>query len=86
MDPTERRIGGKRGDKAVPKYSLESLGSSLGRMSTPVNVKECHRCVCVRCTAAVISSLHEVKWKDVWVAKGFISHKKSSNIYARQDR
>ena len=31
----ESRIGGRRGDRAVPKYSLESLGSSLGRISTP---------------------------------------------------
>ena len=65
----------------MPKYSLESLGSSLGRMSTPVNVKECHICVCVRCIVAVISSRHEVKWIDVWAARGFISHNKSCNIH-----
>lgn len=35
-EPTERRMGGRSGDRAVPKYSLESFGSSLGRMSTPV--------------------------------------------------
>ena len=35
VEPLESRIGGRRGDRAVPKYSLESLGSSLGRISTP---------------------------------------------------
>jgi hypothetical protein len=34
-EPWESRIGGSRGDRAVPKYSLESLGNSLGRISTP---------------------------------------------------
>ena len=34
-DPLERSSGGKSGDKARPKCSEESLGSSDGRMSTP---------------------------------------------------
>ena len=34
-DPFERSRGGKSGDKARPKCSEESLGSSEGRMSTP---------------------------------------------------
>ena len=34
-DPLERSSGGKSGDKARPKCSEESLGSSEGRMSTP---------------------------------------------------
>ena len=42
-EPIERRIGGRSGDRAVPKYSLESFGSSLGRMSTPVVAKECFK-------------------------------------------
>ena len=34
-EPLERRSGGKSGDRAFPKCSLESLGNSEGRISTP---------------------------------------------------